>query len=169
MKKLLFILLAFAGTAQAQSPASNGVDNWSQMWNTSSTYYGTVTTSNLGTQKDTTSGTTALYLTTSTWNGSTFAAMPVNGDGYGELFVRVKKVTGTDTITLTPVVSDDGVTYSALTGQTPIVLTPTSLTVAVGCSFQFANKPARYLGIKAVGNTGTTIMVQASYNFTKRR
>lgn len=159
-----------------------------QLGNTSNVYHNTITTANQGTGLllDTTSNATALYLQTvgyafltgqgsgvkfngvaiPTVNSDTLYPIPLNGQGTLSFFAKVYKVTGTDTIVVTPVQSmDDKQSWVAVPGVTSQTLTPTSLTVPLEADFTINSsgfditKAARHYGIKFVGNGSSTMAV----------
>lgn len=185
---LLFLASCVPAMAQTYAvPYTNSFEAYSQMWNTSNVYrnvpyFTSSTSTNLGSQKDTLSGTTAINLVTaqlypgfarSSVNADTFLPAPVNGYGQITLKVLALKVTGTDTVTLTPISSPDGINWFAVQGVTPVKLMPTSLTVPVGTSFDFSvygtngGKLDPYWGVTCAGNATTTQSVQAWYYFQR--
>ncbi len=181
----LFLLFSYCSSAFAQvqvAPFTDAYSQFSQMWNTSSVYYNTpywtdAKHTNLGTQLDTTSGTTVLNLYTAILtrgisNVDTFLPTPIIGYGQINLSASVLKVTGTDTIVVTPVGSLDGIHWHAIQGLTPASLTPTSLTIPVGVEWclglygsVIGGKQDRYYGLSFKGQTGTTTSVQGWFYF----
>jgi hypothetical protein len=184
--KIVALLCLFAVNVNAQitfpsiKPYNTSTEQYSQMWNTSNVYRNTPTYANLGSQLDTTSGTTASYVYTaqlytnyakSVSNTDTFLPSPLLGKGNINLTASVLKCTGTDTITLTPVCSLDGIHWKTISGLTAATLYPTSLTVPVVTEWNLpmsqaqGGKSSRYYGLKAVGNSGTTISLQGWYYY----
>lgn len=180
MKRLfLFALLALATTtasAQYLKPYFSSLESYCQMWNPASSYYGTPTctntTCNLGNQKDTTSGTTTLYLGICGYNvftpvvaADTFTYKATEGYGVISFYARAYKVTGTDTVTFTLESSLDGVGWGPAEGTSPVVLYPTSLTVPAESHLYCSVKHDRFYRWAVVGNAGTTICVQGWYHY----
>jgi hypothetical protein len=179
---ILFISnLGFAQPKDIQAPPEILL----QLGNTSNVYHGTVTYANKGTGLllDTTSNTTALYLQTCGYafltntvkfhsttipvvNSDTLYPIPLNGNGMLSFFAKVWKVTGTDTMVITPVESfdDNGIWYP-VPGLSAITLYPTSLTVpleadwTVNSGYYPIIKLARHYGLKFVGNGSSTMGV----------
>lgn len=150
MKNFLLFLalssLTLATQAQTTAPFSNTYASYSQMWNIANVYrnapyltrYATSVSTNLGTQKDTTSGT--IYLYTSTLgkgkvNADTFIVAPI--DGYYNISFLTSCLKASATSSLNPVCtitiqgSFDGINWANIPGVAVATLTPTSLTVPV--------------------------------------
>lgn len=161
MKNVLLIALLFISfAASAQSTG-----DYSQMWNTSSAYYGTVTSSTIGSQIDTSAGATK-YFTTSYWKKTTYDSArisPVRGNGiFSITFVSLKGgfvATASPTVVVTPEQSPNGIVWSAIPGQTAATVVPTSKTVAVNTSFNLSDVYNPYLRLKTVTTDTAAIQV----------
>lgn len=188
MKKLIIfaltMLLGSALVAQVQPVIGDGI-LYSQMWNMSNTYYNTVifnpnlSTYNLGSQLDTTSNTTPLYVQTATWKAGAVATdtcfpTPVNGCGSISINWSVLKCTGTNTVTLTLYESPNGINWYPVltdgvgTSISAQVCTPTSLTVAVTGGWDLALKLGRYYKVGAVGLGSTTSSLQVWFYYQRK-
>lgn len=179
---LLIATCINAAHAQASTaPISNAQQYFSQLFNPANVYYNVPTANSLASGtlvKDTTSNTTTLTviaakLFAGVVNADTFKAVPLSYGSYN-LTASALKVTGTDTLTVTPVGSLDGIRWHTLQGVTPQVLYPTSLTVPVGCEFNFpvsnttnGGNLNRYLGLQFTGNASSMISVQGFINLIK--
>jgi len=145
---MIIMLALFTGTAaKAQSTYPRPQDNIMQMLNLSSSYYGTVNSNTVNTQKDTAKGTT-IYLNTCKWTstsvpkGYAYTGPIVNSgiQGYQSAAIEVstwKTNALTPTITVTPQQSANGVTWATVPGVTVATLSPTSTTVPTTVAFNF--------------------------------
>ena len=177
---LAMCLSAFGSFSQPVVPSGSAgkFELASQLWNTpvmgnsGTNYYNTIGANGLGVQLDSTTSTNPLYLTTSRYthghaNSDTFLVSPLSGYGTLSLFATALKVSGTDTITFTPICSNDGFAWSTISGSTAVSLYPTSLTIPVQANWTVATKAHRYYGIKAVNNAGGVSSVFCSYYLNK--
>lgn len=201
MKNLKIALLGLIGLSHMISFAQGSVtpysvtqtgEAYSQMWKLGSTYltaYATYSVGQLGTQKDTTSGNTPLYLSVAAFNkytcitcptvtvnatagvgrqvlNDTFTLASLSGTGTIEFTAAAWASTGTDTIAVTLEESPNGVdgwsTVTSVTGTA--TLYPTSGSTATMCNFYLPVKYSNYYRIKFVGKAGSTSRVQAWYH-----
>lgn len=189
MKHILLLLLAavtFTAASAQLKDITSPPEVVLQLGNTSNIYAGvfTGTTATVNRNKagtglllDTTSGVTAIYLQTVRYlfpgdqqgpitSYDTLRPLPLPGAGDLSFFARVFKVTGTDTITVTPVESLDGLQWYPVPGLSAVTVYPTSLTVGVDIDWTVntgywpIKKAARHYALKYVGNATTTISVQ---------
>ena len=198
MKRILF-LLAFvsiitASFAQVTTPVKGPTAQYSQMWNTSSYYYNTVTAATqLGAQIDTITNVASINLVTSQLfftdagklasytlsnaptkvlstfvNNDTVIVTPLDGSGQVVLTCEVYKCTGTDTVIITPISSSDGVYWATIPGATAVTVTPTSLTVPIITKFKYDTKPDKYLGVQVSNQkTSSTVSARSQCYFLK--
>ena len=155
---LMIVMISTAATVIAQptsvswpqrKPFSNlPTEMYSQMWNIASTnwYFGTVTInggsktptgSNLGRQLDTSANSLSLaysQLTSGTVNEDTAIAQSLPGYGNVILTASLYSVTGTPTVTVTPMSSSDGWIWSQIPGTTIATLTPTTSSTTTSTS-----------------------------------
>lgn len=189
MKLSNFRLIAFAALilgavfsnpydARAQgsySPYANSSEgsSYCQMWRTGWSYRTSYSAYNttLGTQKDTTSGATALTVSTATYgkynsvllsNTDTFTLFPVNGLGSMKFTAAAYKSTGTDTLTAVLQESSDGLIWTNVTQVTASqTLRPTSGSVPVTCEWLLPIKYDLFYQIIFTGQAGNATRVQA--------
>ena len=172
MKKLLFIAcLLFLGISfNAKSQSSPlGPDKFSQMWNMSNTYFGTVKSTTEGNQLDTVTTGTTKYLTTSNWNSYNYDSARLTGlPGAGYLSFTISCLKGSssaDSILITPQQSFDGITWvtipnsNLMTGTSSIAVTD-----SIGTSTAAITTSTYAITTKLVP-TSTTVPVVASWNF----
>lgn len=194
MKRLLFrastmiliaLLIFSPPCAYAQvAPIHNSLEDYSQMWNTSNTYFGTITATGnsfgaqLGQQLDTGVNTTVLNLYSAVFkkgavNTDTFTPAPLIGYGNVTLVCKILKCTGTPTVNVTPVGSLDGIGWAPIPGATVATVSPTSLTVSVNTAWTFAlgstfgGKSFRYYGLSFAGSASSTYSAQGQYGLLK--
>ena len=185
--RLLFLALILSAPCFAQNikDVNPPPEIIKQLGNTSNTYSYILTTANVGTGllSDTTSNTTVLTLQTVNYaflgqgvkiNGIKYPATsadtvyPAHLDGQGMMsfFAKVYKVTGTDTMVITPVESIDGSgVWTPIAGLAAATVTPTSLTVPVESDWTVNSngqpilKSARHYGLQYKGNASSTMTV----------
>lgn len=201
MKRILLVVaIIFSISAQAQikTPVTGKYSLYTQMWSPASFYYNTVTAgSQLGVQIDTIVNVATLNLESSTFffssNGNpaiyvlpgsskgisatvnidTVIVSAIDGSGQLTLTNATYKCTGTDTVTLTPISSSDGVIWGAIPGATAgstlaVTIEPTSLTVPVITKWTLVNKPDKYVGIMVSNlKTSSTVSTRSWMYFLK--
>lgn len=146
MKRIYCFLITLLLCATAMAQSSTNPDYFSQMWNISNTYYGTVNVNTVGNQLDTINGATG-YFTSSYWKGTYDSARlsPLYRDGnLGMDITCLRAGASTATVTVTPQQSGDGITWCTIPGITVATLTPSSLTVPVTTAFNFLDIYEKY-------------------------
>lgn len=182
MKKLLFFLLiAVLGYAVPTSAQSIPAPSFnSQMWNTSSAYYGTVTKLTVGNQLDTNKGATTKYLYQSIWKFTGNSAADSNRVNFanrlqsqGQLsFVasawNAAALTDTPTVYITIEQSITGQTnsYVAVPGVATLTITPTSKTTASTGAINLSERYGNLYRAKATSIAGDTVSYQVNFLYT---
>lgn len=181
----LLVLFSTQVKAQSSVPYASGGNAYSQMWNISSLYQTAYQTYNLvlGTQKDTTSGSTPLIVYTASLASScvscptvtvsgrslrdSFIVAPVNGNGTMLFKAAAYASTATDTLTATLQESSDGIIWSTVTQVTGAkTLYPTSGTVPDVVEWVLPIKYDIYYRITFVGKATKASRVAAWYRKT---
>lgn len=186
MKQIIFLLclisISVASFAQGYTkPRSNTYEVYSQMWNTSNTYYSTPTAANLGTQKDTSGAATVYLYTAALQSNGTFSVSAVP-DGSGTISFTAavwkgQKVTTTvnPLVVITPQASFDGIIFATIPGVTAASLTPTSGVYAnmLTTKFDYTAKQGNFFRMKLVITVDTAAFqswfdFQRIYNLSSR-
>ena len=187
MKKLLLCLAiiglsAIRSNAQGVIPGSaTPYETWSQMWNTSSTYFGTVPTqgSNLiGKQLDTVTTSAAINLATTKFiagrigkvNLDTviYDALPGGQGGSITFYCYTAKASGTVPHVLIQLqVSPDGLSWSNISGDS-VTINPssTSFIASGSANFTITAKNGRYYQY-AISTTTANAAVYCGYYYTR--
>lgn len=175
---LLFLSCIASPPVNAQTktlPYANKWEAYSQMWNLSSVYFNTATSSNLGTQLDTAVNTTPLVLTIGQYNAytptvgvnvDTFTLGWLSGYGAGTMVVSFTglKCTGTPTVVASIQQSPDGIIWSNMASVSSQTFSPTSLTVPVTGYFSFT-KTVKFYRVNFTGSGSSTTSWQAFFYY----
>lgn len=179
MKKLLGFILALslfgsATSSNAQAylkPGKNSpIEIWSQMWNTSNTYYGTIlpaaAPTNLGAQYDTVVNTGTVVLQMAKFaKGAvavdTFTPYPLNGTGNIVVFAEVGKSTGTPSVVCTLLSGVSSLNMAPVPGATVYTVTPTT-TQNVCWNIP---KNARHYAVSFTGSATSTASLRSWFYF----